>query len=464
MTEAEPASAVRHRRARAGLALGFAAAFAALPATAQNASGADAAAAIVAVRTASNAAIAAHDLAALRQTWVEDIQVTGSSGAVFASGEAMATGFADSFADPEFVTYRRTPDAVTIGKGDAVAAESGTWVGIWNKPDGEMNLRGTYMAQWRLDDAGWRVRSEVFVALTCSGSDACEDPAAGEPPPHQDKIQRSHFFEVPMLVGVVDESDLRQAPFAEWFEAGYEGYAPDVATMASLADSLAAPDITIEAFFGTWCDDSTRELPRLLRTLNDTGFAADRLSIVALSDNPGKFKTSPDRQELDSAVHRTPTFIVRRNGAELGRIVERPAASLEADLVAILGAEQPHRPYGAESALHARYLAGDIALIAAPTQAFLDDLEALGDTDSLWHYAYYDLLFNGRPDDAANVLRVFLTLHPDSARGYQLLGQAESDLGNTAAALFALRRALAIEPGNRAAQRLEREILETTGS
>ena len=64
------------------------------------------------------------------------------------------------------------------------------------------------------------------------------------------------------------------------------------------------------------------------------------------------------------------------------------------------------------------------------------------------------------------MLRLFLTLHPESALGYRLLAQAEAELGNTGAALFAVRRALTLAPDSEPAQQLEKTILAaaSTGS
>ena len=131
--------------------------------------------AIRAIREASNAAIAGRNLQALGQTWVEDLHVTTSSGDLRQSGEDMEAAFASRFRDPEFVTYVRTPIKVSISQGRSFAAEQGEWVGTWNKPDGQMNIRGVYLAQWQEREGGWRIRSEVFVALSCEGSATCED-------------------------------------------------------------------------------------------------------------------------------------------------------------------------------------------------------------------------------------------------------------------------------------------------
>jgi len=275
----------------------------------------------------------------------------------------------------------------------------------------------------------------------------------------QEKQQQSHFFMNPMLVGVVETEDLRRDPFAEWFDSGYEEYFVQPGTLAHLIKALDDPALSIEIFFGTWCSDSQHELPRMMRVLDEARFSESRVTLYALSDNPGIFKMAPNGREQELLVHRTATFVVLRNGVELGRLVERPSASLEEDLLGILTDSPAPLPYGAESAIHALYRADDRALVQAPTSEFLDQLESLGDTDSLWHYAQYDLLFNGHPADAADVLRLFLTLHPESALGYRLLAEAEAELGNIGAALFAVRRALTLAPDSEPAQQLEKKIL-----
>jgi len=134
----------------------------------------DAATAIRAVRESSNQAIAAHDIRALPGTWVDDVHVTAGAGTLIEGSDAMADAFASSFADPQFVTYRRTPNSITVSEGGGRAAEAGKWVGTWHKADGEMNVRGVYLAQWVQRDGTWRIRSEVFVTLTCEGSTECD--------------------------------------------------------------------------------------------------------------------------------------------------------------------------------------------------------------------------------------------------------------------------------------------------
>lgn len=131
--------------------------------------------AIRSIRAASNRAIAERDFVALRATWIEDLHVTASSGRVFNSAHEMEEAFAEVFRDPSFITYAREPTTIEPGSEATMAAESGQWVGRWCKPDGEMILRGSYMTQWRKLEGEWKIRSELFVALSCEGSAACSE-------------------------------------------------------------------------------------------------------------------------------------------------------------------------------------------------------------------------------------------------------------------------------------------------
>jgi ketosteroid isomerase-like protein len=131
--------------------------------------------AIRAVREASNQALKDKDIEALEATWLPNLHVTGSNGDVISSGDEMARIFAGAFEDPGYISYERRPVEVRLSPGQGYAAESGSWTGRSRDNGGEMVVTGTYMAQWHKVAGVWRIRSEVFVALTCEGSDKCQD-------------------------------------------------------------------------------------------------------------------------------------------------------------------------------------------------------------------------------------------------------------------------------------------------
>jgi tetratricopeptide (TPR) repeat protein len=257
--------------------------------------------------------------------------------------------------------------------------------------------------------------------------------------------------ERPLLVGTVSRADLREPPFAEWFDRQYSQYQPAEEAVRTLRAPLSV--ISMEVYFGTWCGDSRRQVPRLLRILDRAGFDERRLLMVGLSDRPMEFKKSPGNSEAKRLIHRTPTIVVLREGAEIGRIVETPTTSLEADLLAILEGHPPEPNYGAEAYVHRLFSSLGPAQAERALQAAAPEIAGLGDPGSLWHYAEFDLLKNNRPGDAKAVLDLHLKLNPRSVMGHVLMSEALAALGRKAEALEAARRALALEPGNERALR-----------
>lgn len=127
------------------------------------------------LRAQSNAAIAAHDAAALRLLLADDYYgISGTRGTLDSGAAATAQSYAeDEFRDGTFVAYERSPQRIVIARSGHRAAESGRWVGIWHKPDGTMRKTGIYLAMWLPVGDSWRLKSESFVALDCTGSASC---------------------------------------------------------------------------------------------------------------------------------------------------------------------------------------------------------------------------------------------------------------------------------------------------
>jgi len=134
-------------------------------------------AAVRALRAESNAAIAAHDSARLGKIFDDDYSgIEGTSGALDSGGQATAESYGDTeFKDPTFVQYRRDPSLIQSADSGKRIAESGRWEGIWHKPDGVMRKTGVYLARWVPLGATWRLKSELFVTLSCTGSVSCKD-------------------------------------------------------------------------------------------------------------------------------------------------------------------------------------------------------------------------------------------------------------------------------------------------
>jgi thiol-disulfide isomerase/thioredoxin len=110
------------------------------------------------------------------------------------------------------------------------------------------------------------------------------------------------------------------------FQAQYDDY-----EVGGLSSVMVA-ELRIEVLFATWCHDSEREVPRLLKILETAGVESSAVELVALDFN----KTEPKGRAALQGLEYTPTFVFSVAGEEIGRIVERPDKSLEAALANIV--------------------------------------------------------------------------------------------------------------------------------
>lgn len=91
-------------------------------------------------------------------------------------------------------------------------------------------------------------------------------------------------------------------------------------------------DVSLKVVLGNWCEDSQREVPRLMKILDSKYASSVPVSYYLV--NREKYCADPEVQKLD--VKFVPAIIVYKNGKEVGRIVETPQATLEKDLAHIL--------------------------------------------------------------------------------------------------------------------------------
>lgn len=140
-----------------------------------------------------------------------------------------------------------------------------------------------------------------------------------------------------MLLGKCTRDALLQPPFADWFKPNYDSYVVDSFTCNFIRPLLAGKSITI--FMGTWCGDSKRELPRVLKMLDCCAFPPENITMIMVSNKDSLYKKSPQHEEAGKNIVRVPTIIIEHNGKEIGRIIEFPVSSLEKDMLSILRRE-----------------------------------------------------------------------------------------------------------------------------
>jgi thiol-disulfide isomerase/thioredoxin len=133
-----------------------------------------------------------------------------------------------------------------------------------------------------------------------------------------------------MLIGEINLNDFNNSPFKEWFELEYNYYKPDKATISQLKNKITGIKILI--FLGTWCPDSRIDVPRFIKILDEIDFEKNNLKIIAVD----RKKKDPYNLSINYNIEYVPTFIFFKENVELGRIVESPKTSLEADMIEIL--------------------------------------------------------------------------------------------------------------------------------
>ena len=110
-----------------------------------------------------------------------------------------------------------------------------------------------------------------------------------------------------------------------------DSYDPDTETVIRLINNMA-PEYHYVIVMGTWCPDSRREVPRMMKVLYTAGVPESGITIYAV-DRDMKARRTPVH-DLD--IQKVPTLIVSRDGIEKGRIIESPEVSIEKDLLKIL--------------------------------------------------------------------------------------------------------------------------------
>ncbi|ASK29139.1 thioredoxin [Chryseobacterium sp. T16E-39] len=135
-----------------------------------------------------------------------------------------------------------------------------------------------------------------------------------------------------MLLGNQLKDQFLKEPYANWYVKEHDEYALDQKAIAELKKAkITSYNITV--FMGTWCEDSHRDFPRLMRILEEVKFPDNKLTIIAVN----RKKESPSGEEGLYNIQKVPTIIVEKYGKEIGRMIEMPKTGyVERDLVDIL--------------------------------------------------------------------------------------------------------------------------------
>lgn len=244
-----------------------------------------------------------------------------------------------------------------------------------------------------------------------------------------------------ILYGACSPDSLKAEPFVKWYNAGYEGYLPDNSVVRSFIKK-ELDNVSIKIFFGTWCGDSKREVPRFLKLLSAIGFPEIRVQLIAVGGGDSLTKQSPQHEEAGLGIFRLPTFIVYRNGVEINRINEFPVFSLEKDLLAILG-NQLYSPNYRSFSTIAKWLDdGSLTEENNSIRGMAEQLRRLVADEQELNNLGYLLLKQGKKKEALQVFRMNHMLYPESSNSASSLGEGYFENNEIQKSISFLERSL----------------------
>ena len=129
------------------------------------------------------------------------------------------------------------------------------------------------------------------------------------------------------LSGPVTESQIREVKIFDLYAKRYE---PDMNIIRKL--NQVSDSILVDVFMGTWCHDSKREIPAFFKIMELVENPLITANYTALEYR----RRGPKEIIKKHNIKRTPTFVIYKNGKEIGRIIEEVEKSVESDLYKII--------------------------------------------------------------------------------------------------------------------------------
>ena len=119
-----------------------------------------------------------------------------------------------------------------------------------------------------------------------------------------------------VLRGLITRSDIESDTSFSWFKKNYNLGKPDASAVASFKKH--AGDFKMLIFGGTWCPDTQNLLPQLYRLTDAANYADSNITLIGVDHE----KTTLDNLHATFHLVNVPTFIIMKNGKEVGRVIE----------------------------------------------------------------------------------------------------------------------------------------------
>lgn len=284
-----------------------------------------------------------------------------------------------------------------------------------------------------------------MMAAVCIAATACNRNAMPSSTPITNaQVQNEQGKTI--LAGHCSVSILQTGAYKEWFDKSYNNYTVDTATIHLMQPYLA--NKTIEIFLGSWCGDSKREVPRMIKILQLASFDTANLKLIFVDNSTKAYKQSPQHEEAGKTIHHVPTIIVYANNKETGRIIESPKISLEKDMLAIL-LHQPYAPNYKSIAWWVKNVKEKGTIMSdEKLQNVSHNIKPVNERMSELNTYGYVLLAQKNYAGALNVFKVNALLYPAMAGTYDSLGEAYMQAGNNGEAKKNYEKVLQLKPGD----------------
>ncbi len=263
----------------------------------------------------------------------------------------------------------------------------------------------------------------------------------------------------PMLIGACTKSALQQAPFDVWYNKNYSDYNVNDTITEYIKPLVAGKSFLL--FLGTWCGDSKREIPRMLKIMKSSGVKRSQIKLVMVDNHDSVYKQSPGHEEKGLNIHRVPTMIVYENLAnrqagkkELGRIVESPVVSLEKDLFAILNRDHYQPNYKVVVYMDSLFRVKKITEIEPALMVTAESVKPILKSASELNTYGYVLMASKEMDKALLVFKMNILLYPKNANMYDSMGEYYFNTGNKEAAKENFRKVLELDAKNENAKKM----------
>jgi thiol-disulfide isomerase/thioredoxin len=119
-----------------------------------------------------------------------------------------------------------------------------------------------------------------------------------------------------ILKGFINKKELASDTAFNWYAQNTKSFTPNAELVKQY--SAGKDGVNLIVFGGTWCGDTQILLPKFFATTDAAGVAENHITLIGVDRDKKSLFNLTDA----FAITNVPTFIVMKDGKEVGRVVE----------------------------------------------------------------------------------------------------------------------------------------------